>query len=191
MDECLRRAEQALAMPNSYRFGGKVVLTSYPSVREKDLPHYAELKRRLTEKFGDRFVVMPYFNLFADEARRRGPMTPDDIRPVRARLERALRVLDGLCYCGRESYFNRRYDPRLFDRVIVPIIRRPSRFLQGRGCREGSRRARGDWPSGAQRRESRVHALPLAATHPQLRERGLGRLHLPPEARFSAQRAAA
>ena len=123
MDECLRRAEQALAMPNSYRFGGKVVLTSYPSVREKDLPHYAELKRRLTEKFGDRFVVMPYFNLFADEARRRGPMTPDDIRPVRARLERALRVLDGLCYCGRESYFNRRYDPWLFDRVIVPIIR--------------------------------------------------------------------
>ncbi len=122
IEEWMRRAEQALAMPNSYRFGGKVVLTSYPSVREKDLPHYAEIKRRLKERFGDRFLVMPYFNLFADEIRAREPMKAADVQRVRDRLARVLRVLDGLCYCGRESYFNRRYDPWLFDRVITPII---------------------------------------------------------------------
>ena len=60
IDECLRRAQQALEMPNSYRLGGKVVLTSYPQVRESDLPHYAKLKQALLEKFGDKFVLMPY-----------------------------------------------------------------------------------------------------------------------------------
>ena len=122
MDTCLSRAGQALEMPNSYRLGGKVVITSYPSVGEKDLPHYAELKRRLVEKFGDRFLVMPYFNLFADESRTRTPVTAEKLRRVRERLERALRVLDGLCYNGRESYFNRRYDPWLFDNVITPVV---------------------------------------------------------------------
>ena len=128
MDTCLYRAGQALEMPNSYRLGGKVVITSYPPVAEKDLPHYAELKRRLVEKFGDHFLVMPYFNLFADERgkapRGSSPFEPDKLNRVRARLERALRVLDGLCYNGRESYFNRRYDPWLFDNVIVPIVRK-------------------------------------------------------------------
>ena len=37
MDECLRRAEQALASPNGYRFGGKIVLTSYPPVRVEEI----------------------------------------------------------------------------------------------------------------------------------------------------------
>ena len=123
LDTCLMRAGQALEMPNSYRLGGKVVLTSYPSVGEKDLPHYAELKRRLVEKFGDRFLLMPYFNLFADEPGKREPLTTGKLVRVRERLERALRTLDGLCYNGRESYFNRRYDPWLFDNVIVPVVR--------------------------------------------------------------------
>ena len=122
IDEWLHRAEQALAMTNSFRIGGKVLLTSYPAVREKDLPQYAEIKRRLTERFGDRFLVMPYFNLFADEVRGRTAMKAADLQRVRERLARALRVLDGLCYSGRESCFNRRYDPWLFDRVITPII---------------------------------------------------------------------
>ena len=122
VDEWMCRAGQALEMTNSYRFGDKVVLTSYPFVREKDLPRYAEIKRRLKERFGDRFLVMPYFNLFGDEVHGRSPLTAADVQRVRERLTRALRVLDGLCYVGRESYFNRRYDPWLFDHVITPII---------------------------------------------------------------------
>ncbi len=122
METCIYRAGQALEMSNSFRLGGKVVITSYPGVGVKDLPHYAELKRRLVEKFGDKFLVMPYFTLFADEPRTREPMTAESLRRVRSRLENALRVIDGLCYCGRESFFNRRYDPWLFDRVIVPIV---------------------------------------------------------------------
>jgi len=122
LDECVFRAEQALKMPNSYRIGGKVVLTSYPAIRERDLTHYAELKKRLTEKFGDKFLLMPYFNLFGDDRNASG-FDVARLERTRARLARALEVLDGLCYNGRESYYNRRYDPWLFDHVITPIVR--------------------------------------------------------------------
>ena len=38
LEDCIFRAKQALDAPNSFRIGGKVVLTSYPTIREKDLP---------------------------------------------------------------------------------------------------------------------------------------------------------
>ena len=63
LEDCVFRAKQALDMPNSYRIGGKVVLTSYPAIREKDLPFYAELKKTLTSRYGDKFLVMPYCTL--------------------------------------------------------------------------------------------------------------------------------
>ena len=120
MDECIMRAEQALAMPNSYRIGGKVVLTSYPMIREKKLPFYAELRKRLKEKHGDKFLVMPYFGLL--EEFRSTSFGAKELKAAKERLARFLRSLDGLCYCARESYFNRRYDPWLFDTVLVPLI---------------------------------------------------------------------
>ena len=120
MEECIMRAEQALAMPNSYRIGGKVVVTSYPMIREKKLPFYAELRRRLKERHGDKFLVMPYYGLL--EEFRGTSFGTEDLKAVRARLARFLRSLDGLCYCARESYFNRRYDPWLFDNVLTPVI---------------------------------------------------------------------
>ena len=122
IDECLHRAEQALAMPNSYRLGGKVVLTSYPQIREADLPHYAKLKQALLDKFGDKFLLMPYFTLFEGEASR-GPFDAKSLLQVRARLEKALRVLDGLCQSSRSSYTNRRYDPWLCQNVMIPVVR--------------------------------------------------------------------
>ena len=123
VEECVMRAKQALDMPNSFRIGGKVVLTSYPAIRERDLPFYANLKKTLTERYGDNFLLMPYCTLGLEE---RGEVAngydADALRKMRARLERFLRVLDGLCYNGRESFFNRRYDPWLFDNVFVPIV---------------------------------------------------------------------
>ena len=122
-DDCLMRAKQALDMPNSYRIGGKVVLTSYPAIKESDLPFYANLKKALVERYGDNFLLMPYCTLGLEE---RGEVVNGydaaTLRKMRERLERFLRVLDGLCYNGRESCFNRRYDPWLFDTVFVPIV---------------------------------------------------------------------
>ena len=120
MDECIMRAEQALAMPNSFRIGGKVVITSYPMIKERRLPFYAELRRRLIEKHGDRFLVMPYSGLL--EEFRGTSFGAKELTAARERLARFLRSLDGLCYNARESYFNRRYDPWLFDTVLVPLI---------------------------------------------------------------------
>ena len=123
IEECAMRAKQALDMPNSFRIGGKVVLTSYPAIREKDLPFYAALKKELVARHGDRFLVMPYCTLMLENrAESAGGYDVETITKMRARLERFLRVLDGLCYNGRESFFNRRYDPWLFDTVFVPIV---------------------------------------------------------------------
>ena len=123
LEECAFRAKQALDMPNSYRIGGKVVLTSYPAIREKDLPFYAELKKTLTSRYGDKFLVMPYCTLELESRTAiLNGFTADVLLKMRARLERFLRVLDGLCYNGRESFFNRRYDPWLFNTVFVPMV---------------------------------------------------------------------
>ena len=123
IEECAMRAKQALDMPNSFRIGGKVVLTSYPAIREKDLPFYAALKKELLARHGDRFLLMPYCTLgLENRAETAGGYDVETVMKMRARLERFLRVLDGLCYNGRESFFNRRYDPWLFDNVFVPIV---------------------------------------------------------------------
>ena len=123
IEECVMRAKQALDMPNSFRIGGKVVLTSYPAIREKDLPFYAALKKELVARYGDRFLLMPYCTLgLENRAETADGYDVETITKMRARLERFLRVLDGLCYNGRESCFNRRYDPWLFDNVFVPIV---------------------------------------------------------------------
>lgn len=119
-EECLRRAEQALGMPNSFRLGGKVVLTSYPANPESRLPFYADLKKALTERFGDRFLLMPYIGVFGEK----GVQTFDarTLEATKQRLVRFLKVLDGICYNSRESYFNLRYDPWLFDNVLAPLM---------------------------------------------------------------------
>ena len=123
LEDCISRAAQALESPDTYRLNGKVVLTSYPTIKEKDLPFYARLKSELTRRFGDKFLVMPYYSLCLEG---RGELaegyTADVLKKMRLRLERALAVLDGLCYNGRESSYNRRYNPWFFDTVFVPLV---------------------------------------------------------------------
>lgn len=123
LEDCIYRAKQALDAPNSFRINGKVVLTSYPAIREKNLPFYAKLKQELTARFGDKFLVMPYYMLGLEDRRDTADgYSADVLQAMRERLERALRVLDGLCYNGRESSWNRRYNPWLFDTVFVPLV---------------------------------------------------------------------
>ena len=119
LDDCVMRAEQALKMPNSFRLGGKVVLTSYPSNPESRLPFWAKLKETLDAKFGDKFLLMPYVGVFGEKAPTLDAAT---LRETKDRLVRFLRVLDGICYNSRESYFNLRYDPWLFDNVLAPLL---------------------------------------------------------------------
>jgi hypothetical protein len=123
LEDCIYRAKQALNAPNSFRINGKVVLTSYPAIREKDLPRYAKLKEELKARYGDKFLVMPYYMLCLEDRQEMAEgYSAEVLKSMRARLERALRVLDGLCYNGRESSWNRRYNPWLFDTVFVPLV---------------------------------------------------------------------
>jgi len=122
LEDVLLRAKQALDMTNSYRIAGKVVLTSYPQIEEKDLPFYAEVKKALVEKFGDRFLLMPYCTLFERNLPANG-FDVKDLLAVQERLERFLAVLDGFCQSSRDSYSNRRYDPWLCENVMIPVVR--------------------------------------------------------------------
>ena len=120
LDEAARRAREALDAPNSFRLGGKVVMTSYPAISRKHLPQFVELKRRLKEQLGDKFIIMPYCSIF--EGRNFERIDAQLLTETRERLRFYLRALDGLYYNARESFSDRRYDPWLFETVMIPLI---------------------------------------------------------------------
>ena len=114
-------AGKALAMPNAYRIDGKVVLTRYPPIKLADLPFYEKLRARLREKYGDKFVVMPYTGLY--ERNIYTPLTPVQTEEAKERLRRILRATDGFFYSGRDAYVNRRFVKSRFDEMVTAVVR--------------------------------------------------------------------
>ena len=122
VDTCVWVAEQALAMTNSYRIGGKIILTSYPSVTLGSLGFYAEVKRVLEARYPGRFAVMPYFNPFDGTAA--SEVKPESAATVAENIRTLLRTVDGLCLEPSNMVFsNRRTSPENFLEYVVPAIR--------------------------------------------------------------------
>ncbi len=114
-------AEAALNTPQSFRINGKVVLTSYPV--SEDLEYWAALKKALTEKFGDRFILMPWgtFDFKLRPSGSGNTYTVSDIRKMREKLRNWLRVVDGFYY-NSPAVYNRRYQAEYDREVVIPII---------------------------------------------------------------------
>lgn len=121
LEGCLRRIEEAVRQPNTFRIDGKVVITSYPRIRLNDMGFYADLKKAILDRLGDKVALMPYFTPFPPEMKKmfdRGELerTKDEIR-------RALRVVDGLCLAPQPILnFNRRTNPRFAVEVVAPMV---------------------------------------------------------------------
>ena len=115
-------AEKALAMPNSYRIDGKVVLTRYPKVAEKDLDKAEEFRKALDAKFGkDKFIVIYYVNAF-EGGLPDGPMSAAALLQAREHLRRVLRKTDGIFMADWSVYWPRRYSASFERDVVTPLL---------------------------------------------------------------------
>jgi hypothetical protein len=127
VEHCVEMAGRALAMPNSFRIDGKVVLTRYPEItaeKPQALDFYPVLKKALDEKYGkDRFALMPY----AVPLRRRdSPIaTPAAVERTKECIRRILRRTDGLYYTltAGGGGVDRRFDAHYHDTVFAPIVK--------------------------------------------------------------------
>lgn len=114
MAKCFETAEMALKMPNAYRLDGKIVLTRYPACRESELWFYTKVREELKAKYGDKFLVIPYFGIWEKNGIDPNNLTADDIANAKERLRRILRGTDGFVLTLDRSYHNRRFDPVRF-----------------------------------------------------------------------------
>lgn len=122
LDTCIRVAEQALAMTNSYRIGGRIILTSYSAVTVNQLDFHAEVKRILDARYPGKFAVMPYFNPYSGKlADLSKPVVLDQIAED---VRTVLRTVDGLCLEPSSLVFdNRRSHPDAAIEYVAPVIR--------------------------------------------------------------------
>ena len=114
-------AKIALDSPMSYRIDGKVVITGYP--RSHNYEYWGAIKAKLTETFGDKFILMPYAD-FSGGKRLPAPgreLTVDQIQEIRRHLRRWLRVVDGY-YHNDPTIDDRRYAPEVDRDIITPIL---------------------------------------------------------------------
>ncbi len=116
-------AERALKSPHTLRVDGKVVITSYPCTMDNGLPFWIKLKSYLKEKFGDKFIIMPWMPL--DYGMRptgkNKTWSKADIVKMEERLRKFLRELDGFYY-NTPPFANRRYHWEFDRQVAIPII---------------------------------------------------------------------
>lgn len=115
-------AKRALDMPNSFRIDGKVVLTRYPVKDNFDF--FVTLKKYLTDKYGDKFILMPYasFMPFDMSPQRSKPLDTDEINKIREYLRSSLRKTDGIHISDRTFIHNRRFNRKVFDEILTPIV---------------------------------------------------------------------
>ncbi len=121
-DGYIKAAERAFGLPNHLRIGGRTVLPVRYAAESCPPEFCARLKAALTERFGDRYLLLPYGVVF--------PKTTDGVSSSPATMERArsrvreiLRAGDGFFYQGREGFVNRRFDRQLFESTVARVIR--------------------------------------------------------------------
>ncbi|MBE6396908.1 MAG: LamG domain-containing protein [Lentisphaerae bacterium] len=121
VESFVKTAEKALAMPNSYRIDGKVVLTRYPAVGSAGVDYCEKVRKTLDERFGpDKFIVMFYVQPFP--RRLSGVnLSASVLEEAREHLRRCLRKMDGIFMAGWDIYWPRRYNARFERDVLMPL----------------------------------------------------------------------
>ena len=122
-DGYLAAAGRALKAPNCHRIGGKVVLPVRHGAETCSAEFCSKLKVALAERFGDRFVVVPYGTVFPRSDFNGGRPVPEAFERARDGLRKLLRAGDGFFYQGREGFFNRRFDRAVFEATVATVIK--------------------------------------------------------------------
>ena len=111
-------AGRALAVPNYYRIGGKVVLPVRHAAASADVEFTSKLKKALVEKYGDKFIVMPYIQMFLKEEK---PYS-EHLEAAKERLRCVLRAADGFFYQSWECQVGRRFSSEMYENSVVKVI---------------------------------------------------------------------
>ena len=119
---CFDTAEMALKMPNVFRLDGKIVLTRYPACREAELWFYSKLREDFKVKYGEKFLVMPYFNAWEKHAVDPDNPDPAAVAAAKERLRRILRGTDGFVLALDDCYHNRRFDKTRFRKGEYAVV---------------------------------------------------------------------
>lgn len=121
LDKISPLIEKALANRSVYRIGGKIVLTSYPATG--DAAFWVKLKKDLTAKYGDKFLLMPMHGAPLRLIKSGGSkLTAEQVEELADIIRKWLRCCDGYYYNTIPLNGFRRYDGA-FDRdVMTPLL---------------------------------------------------------------------
>ena len=122
MDGYFAAAERAIKQPNYFRIGGKTVLPVRHAAESCPPEFCRKLKAALTERFGDRFLLLPYGVVFP-KAIGGVSSKPETMRRAREHLRTVLRAADGFFFQGGEGVVNRRFDRALFESTVAKVVR--------------------------------------------------------------------
>ena len=127
-DGGLAFCRQALAMPNSFRIGGRVVLTHFPEIGESKLEKFDALKARLvSEGIADRIALVPYSYVLPKTIPGEGHLAPRTdvalVESARRHVREMLRHVDGFIFTPREANAGRRYNPAFVDAFLAPVVK--------------------------------------------------------------------
>lgn len=110
----------ALKSKHSCRINGKIVFTTYPG--DSNPEYWQEFKKRITEKFGDKFLIVPMHQLPTKLITGNGKLSARDVKTLADTIRKWLRCVDGYYYNYPPLNEFRRYDAD-FDRdVMLPLI---------------------------------------------------------------------
>ena len=117
-DGYVATAEKALKVPNYYRIDGKVVLPVRHAAASADVEFTSKLKKALVEKYGDKFIVMPYIQMFLKTEK---PYS-EHLEAAKERLRCVLRAADGFFYQSWECQVGRRFSSEMYENGVVRVI---------------------------------------------------------------------
>ena len=119
-DVC-RIVDLALKCPQVYRVNGKFIFTSYPGDRSPE--YWVKLKKDLTAKYGDIFLLLPMHNLSHHISFNKKTFTASDIEQLADCIREWLRSVDGYYYNYPPLNEFRYYDKQFDQQVMIPLLR--------------------------------------------------------------------
>ena len=111
--------ERALKSKQTYRINGKIVITSYPG--DTDPAYWVEFKKRVTAKFGDKFIIAP-MHMLPRNTITAATLTAKDVNTLAAIIRKWLRSVDGYYYNFPPLNEYRRYDDDFDKNVMIPLL---------------------------------------------------------------------
>ncbi len=113
--------DMMLECPQVYRYNGKFVITTYSGV--SDPAYWVNLKKVLTEKYGDKFLFLPMHNLPRQlVGNGKKVITAAEVEKTAELIRQWLRSVDGYYYNYPALNDKRYFDAAFTNDVMLPLL---------------------------------------------------------------------